>query len=109
MNITLLVVIRLNGAIAILLLLICTTDSAFPQSTDKSRTNGSDGKPAAALGKIKRYLAYEMLDEALEETKRATMSDEFNAELRLIYGEILYRKKRYEEAIKQLEICRKLD
>lgn len=86
-----------------------------PKSLEKpadirSETAQSSEKLAiAGLEKIIRYIDNDMYEEALAQLHTAIRNEEFNPQIRLALGYVLFRQSNYDEAIRQLQISRKLD
>ena len=70
-------------------------------------TEGNQGS-GADLQKLRRYFSAEMWPEAVSNLRSATQDDEFNPYLRLALGEALFKSGSYEEAIRQLELSKRL-
>jgi len=71
----------------------------------------SSGSPSTAVdvSKIKRYLNLGMYREAIQDLEPAVKSDEFNSDLRLLYGTALRHVRRYDDSLYNLSIAIKLD
>ena len=64
---------------------------------------------AIDLPTIRRYVKMEMYREAIRDLETAVKSDEFNVELRLLYGTSLRHVRRYDDSVYNLSIAIKLD
>lgn len=64
---------------------------------------------AADVSKVRRYLKAEMYREAIRELEPAIRSDEFNPDLRFLYGTALRHVRRYDDSLYNLSVAVKLD
>ncbi len=73
------------------------------------RAQPSPGPGGADLAKIRRYLSLDMYNEAAEALKPAIKTDEFNDELRYLYGLAQQSLKKYDDAISNFRLAYRLN
>ena len=89
--------------IFICLILASTSTAALVGQSTTPPTSAVD------MPTIRRYVKMEMYREAIRDLEPAVRSDEFNAELRLLYGIALRHIRRYDDSLYNLSIAIKLD
>lgn len=72
-----------------------------------AQTPSDAGSPD--LPKVRRYLSLEMYSEAAAALDSAVKANEFNGELRLLYGSALQGLKKYDDAISNFRLSLRLD
>jgi hypothetical protein len=103
--------VKAKNVIILIALISCTAIPILAQSTAASPPSQSQSKgdTGELSQKLRQYVANEMWEEAASELKGRIRTDEFNADLRFLMGEVLLRTGRFNEAIYQLTLSKKFD